>query len=89
MKVLVIGTGVIGTTYGYVLANVGHDVTHYAGSSVRATQRRQQRSIAGRHEPAQTDHPDAGEEDLGGVLGSGRRVQGEAARQRIGDGASS
>ena len=28
MKVLVIGTGVIGTTYGYVLANVGHDVTH-------------------------------------------------------------
>lgn len=29
MKVLVIGTGVIGTTYGYVLANVGHDVTHY------------------------------------------------------------
>ncbi len=29
MKVLVIGTGVIGTTYGYVLAQAGHDVAHY------------------------------------------------------------
>jgi 2-dehydropantoate 2-reductase len=29
MKILVYGTGVIGTTYGYVLAGAGHDVTHY------------------------------------------------------------
>jgi Ketopantoate reductase len=29
MKVLVYGTGVIGTTYGFVLAQAGHDVTHY------------------------------------------------------------
>lgn len=29
MKLLVIGTGVIGTTYGYVLAQAGHDVAHY------------------------------------------------------------
>jgi 2-dehydropantoate 2-reductase len=29
MKILVYGTGVIGTIYGYVLAQAGHDVTHY------------------------------------------------------------
>lgn len=29
MKLLVIGAGVIGTVYGYVLAKAGHDVTHY------------------------------------------------------------
>jgi 2-dehydropantoate 2-reductase len=32
MKILVYGTGVIGTTYGYVLAQAGHDVTHYVRS---------------------------------------------------------
>ncbi len=29
MKILVIGAGVIGTIYGYVLRNAGNDVTHY------------------------------------------------------------
>lgn len=29
MRILVLGTGVIGTTYGYVLAEAGHDVRHY------------------------------------------------------------
>ena len=29
MKVLMFGTGVIGTIYGYVLAQAGNDVTHY------------------------------------------------------------
>lgn len=29
MKILVLGTGVIGTTYGYVLGQAGHDVRHY------------------------------------------------------------
>lgn len=37
MKILVIGAGVIGTIYGYVLAQAGNDVTHYlrAGKSKR------------------------------------------------------
>jgi len=37
MKVLVIGTGVIGSIYGYVLARVGHHVSHYVrpGQSAR------------------------------------------------------
>ena len=29
MRILVLGTGVIGTTYGYVLAQAGHDVRHF------------------------------------------------------------
>jgi 2-dehydropantoate 2-reductase len=29
MRVLMFGTGVIGTVYGYVLAQSGVDVTHY------------------------------------------------------------
>src|SRR6266511_3764851 len=29
MKILVFGAGVIGTIYGYVLAQAGNDVTHY------------------------------------------------------------
>ena len=29
MKILIFGTGVIGTIYGYVLAQAGNDVTHY------------------------------------------------------------
>ena len=29
MRILVLGTGVIGTTYGYVLSEAGHDVRHY------------------------------------------------------------
>jgi 2-dehydropantoate 2-reductase len=29
MKILIFGTGVIGTIYGYVLARAGNDVTHY------------------------------------------------------------
>lgn len=33
MKILVFGTGVIGTIYGYVLAQAGQDVTHYVRAS--------------------------------------------------------
>lgn len=33
MKILVFGTGVIGTIYGYVLARAGNDVTHYVRPS--------------------------------------------------------
>ena len=32
MKILMFGAGVIGTVYGYVLANAGNDVTHYVRS---------------------------------------------------------
>ncbi len=37
MKVLVIGAGVIGTIYGYVLAQSGNDVTHYVRPGKKAS----------------------------------------------------
>jgi 2-dehydropantoate 2-reductase len=37
MKILVIGTGVIGSVYGYVLAQAGNDVTHYVRPGKKAS----------------------------------------------------
>jgi 2-dehydropantoate 2-reductase len=50
MKVLVIGTGVIGSIYGYVLARVGHHVSHYVrpGQSARQSSAIQLHLLDGR-----------------------------------------
>lgn len=37
MKILVIGAGVIGSVYGYVMAQAGHDVTHYVRPGKKAS----------------------------------------------------
>jgi 2-dehydropantoate 2-reductase len=29
MKILIVGAGIIGSIYGWALANVGHSVTHF------------------------------------------------------------
>ncbi|MCL5996170.1 MAG: hypothetical protein M1546_08945 [Chloroflexi bacterium] len=57
MRILVFGAGVIGTIYGYLLAQAGNDVIHYVrpGKKARLDQGIRLRLLDGRAKPPKTE----------------------------------